>query len=60
MSNVFHRPSGMMCAACAKKHEDCSSLAFKTMPTMKQDRDGTIVVRCTSFEHAVIKGTQNG
>jgi hypothetical protein len=41
-----------MCAVCIHIKEDCSHLPFKTMPTIsrKPSQDGTIIVKCTSFE----------
>jgi hypothetical protein len=43
------RPSGGMCLACLHGISDCSGLPFKDMPVMRRDKDGTPVVRCTSF-----------
>lgn len=46
------RPSGTMCAACQRKYKDCDFMLFDQMPVMRQDKDGTKVVRCVWFKRA--------
>lgn len=46
------RPSGSMCAACLHKASSCGWLEFDKMPTMRVDKDGERVVRCTEFKPA--------
>ena len=45
-----YRPSGTMCKGCAHIKADCSALPFNTMPQIKRDSDGTVVVKCFNFE----------
>lgn len=45
-----YRPSGTMCKGCAHIKADCSALPFNTMPQIKRDPDGTVVVKCLNFE----------
>ena len=45
-----YRPSGTMCKGCARIKADCSALPFNTMPQIKRDSDGTVVVKCLNFE----------
>ena len=48
---MTHRPSGSMCQACMYCFtRNCSHLDFATMPTMKRDKDGVIVVKCAEFK----------
>jgi hypothetical protein len=54
MSNLTHRPSGSMCMACLHNERDCSTLPFASMPLMKRDRDGGLVVQCTHFKRAAV------
>ena len=42
-------PKGGMCMACKHLKEDCSKLPFDKMPAHAQDKDGNIIVICTSF-----------
>jgi hypothetical protein len=44
------RPSGGMCCACIHRHASCGWLDFEVMPTMRLDKDGRRVVRCTEFK----------
>lgn len=39
-----------MCAACTRKHKDCSALPFAQMRPIDKDPDGTVVVKCEWFE----------
>jgi hypothetical protein len=52
MSDLTHRPSGSMCIACLHNERDCSFLPFASMPLMKRDKDGMLVVQCTDFQRA--------
>lgn len=45
-----YRPSGTMCKGCAHIKADCSALPFNTMPQIKRDSDGAVVVKCLNFE----------
>ena len=49
-ARIQHRPSGRMCAACAHQLADCSALPFGTMPRLRRDADGAVVVRCSHFD----------
>lgn len=44
-----HRPSGSMCMCCERRGIGCDKHEFSTMRKMKEDKDGTIVVVCSSF-----------
>lgn len=50
MSTITHRPSGIMCHACARKDQNCAVFDFTRMQKIKTDKDGTTVVRCTEFK----------
>ena len=41
---------GTECEGCAHVNEDCSALPFETMPQIKRDSDGAVVVKCLNFE----------
>lgn len=45
----IYRPSETMCKDCAHK-ADCGALPFETMPQIKRDSDGAVVVKCFNFE----------
>lgn len=47
---VKYQPKGGMCSNCINAKSDCSHLAFKNMPPLKEHKDGTITVRCTSYK----------
>lgn len=44
------RPSGSMCAGCVHRLRDCSALDFAQMKTIKSDRDGVRVVKCSDYQ----------
>lgn len=52
MNDLHHRPSGMMCAGCERRNIDCSHLNFKEMRKIREDKDGTVVVRCVEYRRA--------
>lgn len=54
------RPSGAMCCACVHRHASCGWLDFEAMPTMRLDKDGRRVVRCTEFKHAAEAASKGG
>ncbi len=43
-------PKGGMCSTCKSMNNDCRSLLFESMPVIKAYKDGTLVVKCTSWE----------
>jgi hypothetical protein len=47
---MTHRPSGSMCAVCEFKARFCGDLPFYKMRKMKNDSDGTVVVKCDNFK----------
>ena len=42
-----HQPKCGMCTSCAKWQQDCSGLAFETMPVILTTPSGVKIVRCT-------------
>ena len=46
---MTHQPKGGMCAVCAKRFDNCSSLDFKSMRVIAHDND-TKIVACTKFK----------
>lgn len=55
MTAIIHHPKGSMCANCANQLDNCSHLAFSTMPVTKKysHPDGTTifnVVVCREFK----------
>lgn len=49
---ITYQPKGSMCAACAKKLEDCSKLDFKAMPVMV--KLGSVrIVKCIKFKRGL-------
>ena len=46
---VQYQPKGSMCAACAKKLDDCSKLNFPLMREHSKTEQAVIVI-CSEFE----------
>lgn len=47
-----YQPKGSMCAACQHAARDCSALTFGQMQVVQRYPDGTLAVKCSSFESA--------
>lgn len=50
-------PKGSMCMLCEHRHEDCSDLDFESMRPLVELSDGTVIVRCDSFERGELQIT---
>lgn len=48
-SHVLYYPKAGRCRSCAKLRDDCSQLAFSTMPVHKHFGD-TAAVICTQYQ----------
>ena len=52
MDNKTHRPKGRICISCRfyKEYNHCEDLSFYKMRPIDKDSDGTVIVKCDSFE----------
>ena len=58
MDNKTHRPKGRICISCRfyKEYNHCEDLSFYKMRPIGKDSDGTVIVKCDSFEKSNKEG----